>query len=312
MNDDQDRIQVRDGEEPRRDEGTVTDRGVERDREDERYIPVIVKRSDEVRRHPDDALEKAIEEGLEQLNRPAVSIALSSMAAGLIVGFSAMAVAVVTVVAAPLESAMITRLATAFVYPLGFVVCVMSGALLYTEHTATAVYPILDRQASVRQLVRLWSMIITGNLVGAAAVAGLLTLADSVIHARSGYVAIGQHLVQYDTVSLIVSAVLAGWLMALGAWLVVSTPPDVSQVAVIYIVTFLIGLGGLHHSIAGSAEMFTALFVSDHFTSGQAARFILLALFGNLIGGSVFVGVLNYAHIRHTQPAGEDVGTKGR
>ena len=71
----------------------------------------------------------------------------------------------------------------------------------------------------------------------------------------------------------------------------------------IYIVTFLIGIGGLHHSIAGSAEMFTALLISDEFTVGQAARFIGVALIGNLIGGGVFVGVLNYGHIRKTQPA---------
>lgn len=33
-----------------------------------------------------------------------------------------------------------------------------------------------------------------------------------------------------------------------------------------YVVTFLIGIGGLHHSIAGSAEIFTAMFLSSEFT----------------------------------------------
>jgi len=98
-----------------------------------------------------------------------------------------------------------------------------------------------------------------------------------------------------------VSAVLAGWLMALGAWLILATPPTVSQIVSIYIVTFLIGVGGLHHSIAGSVEMFTALLMSGEFTIAQSARFIGLALFGNLIGGSLFVAVLNYAHIRETR-----------
>jgi formate/nitrite transporter FocA (FNT family) len=69
----------------------------------------------------------------------------------------------------------------------------------------------------------------------------------------------------------------------------------------IYIVTFLIGLGGLHHSIAGSVEMFTALFISDDFSLLQGLRFISQAMLGNLIGGSVFVAILNYGHIRKTQ-----------
>ena len=35
---------------------TVTERSIERAREDERFTPVIVKRTDEARRHPDDIL----------------------------------------------------------------------------------------------------------------------------------------------------------------------------------------------------------------------------------------------------------------
>jgi len=97
------------------------------------------------------------------------------------------------------------------------------------------------------------------------------------------------------------SALLAGWLMALGAWLILATPPTVSQIVSIYIVTFLIGLGGLHHSIAGAVEIFTAAFVSDDITTLRVIRFIGVALLGNLIGGSVFVAVLNYAHIRETR-----------
>lgn len=281
----------------------ATDRAVDRSREDETYVPVILKRTDEVRRHPDDVLEHAIEEGLEQLQRPAFSLSLSAFSAGLIVGFSAMAVAVVSCVTDPLGSSLLTRIATAAVYPLGFIVCVMSGTQLYTEHTATAVYPVLDGRASWMTLIRSWSLIIVGNLTGALAAACLLWLAEPVVHAAPGYLQIGHHLVEHDTASLLVSAILAGWLMALGAWLVVSTGPDISQMAAIYIVTFLIGIGGLHHSIAGSAEMFTALLVCDEFQLTEGLRFITTALFGNMIGGSVFVGLLNYGHIRKTQPS---------
>ncbi len=279
----------------------ATERSKERTQEDDRFVSVIVKRSDEVRRHPDDALELAIHEGQEQLDRPTFSLLLSSIAAGLIVGFSAMAVAVVATVTAELESPLVQRLLIATVYPLGFVMCVMSGAQLFTEHTAIAVYPVLDRKAPLLRLLRLWGIVVVGNMIGALVGAGLLTAVDDVTGAREGYVEIGRHLVQYQFVPLLISALLAGWLMALGAWLVVSTPPGMSQFTSIYIVTFLIGLGGFHHSIAGAAEMFTAYFISDQFTRTQSASFIAVALIGNLIGGSIFVAVLNYAHIRKTQ-----------
>ena len=137
---------------------------------------------------------------------------------------------------------------------------------MFTEHTATAFYPVLDRKASVRQLFRLWAIVILGNLLGAVICGGLQCWATEVVHAREGFIEIGHHLTKFSSGGLLVSAVLAGWLMALGAWLTVSSPRTIAQIAVIYIVTFLIGIGGLHHSIAGSAEMFTAMFLSSEFT----------------------------------------------
>ncbi len=89
--------------------------------------------------------------------------------------------------------------------------------------------------------------------------------------------------------------------MALGAWLVMATQPTMSQIISVYIVTFIIGIGGLHHSIAGSVEIFTAYLISDFFTLLQILKFIALAIVGNLVGGSIFVALLNYAHIRETQ-----------
>jgi formate/nitrite transporter FocA (FNT family) len=285
--------------------GVVTGRGRARLREDESFVPVIVKRTDEARRHPDDILQTAIEEGLEQIRRPTVSLGLSALAGGLILGFTAMAVAVVTVVTSQAGWYALARLATALVYPLGFVVCMMSGTELFTEHTATAVYPVLDRRASIRSLLRLWGVVLVGNLIGAFCSAGLLSLGDEVIQAREGYLEIGRHLVQFGPVPLFSSAVLAGWLMALGAWLILATPPTVSQLASIYVVTFLIGVGGLHHSIAGAVEIFTAVLMSAEFTLGSALRFVGLASLGNLTGGSLFVAMLNYGHIRKSRAVDE-------
>jgi len=278
------------------------ERKAQRLEEDKSFTPVIVKRIDQHRRHPDDVLVTAIAEGLEQLNRPPLSLGLSSIAAGLILGFTAMAVGVATVAVEPLHDwPMLSRILVSLFYPLGFVVCLMSGAELFTEHTATAVYPVLDRRAGVLSLLRLWCVVIVGNLIGALMSAGLLTLAEPVIGARPGYLEIARHLVEPSTFVLVVSAILAGWLMALGAWLILATPAGLSQIVSIFIVTLMIGIGGLHHSIAGSVEIFVAVLASTEFTFGQAARFIGLALSGNLIGGSLFVAVLNYAHIRETR-----------
>jgi formate/nitrite transporter FocA (FNT family) len=286
--------------------GVKTERARERTREDDDFIPVIVKRNDEVVRHPDDTIEYAIEEGLEQINRPFVSLALSSVAAGLILSFTAMAVAVMATLVSGYDNPLVFRLATALVYPLGFIICIMSGTQLFTEHTAVAVYPVLDRRAGHGQLLRLWSVVIAGNLAGAVASAWLLRAAEPVIGAEKGYLIIAEHLLSFDTLPLLFSALLAGWLMALGSWLSLTTPPNISQMACIYIVTFLIGFGGLHHSIAGAVEVFTAFLFSDHISLSQTGGFLGIAICGNTIGGSIFVALLNYGHIRKTQEIDQD------
>lgn len=279
----------------------VTERKLERSAEDEQFVPVIVKRTDEARRHPDDVLQAAIQEGDEQLQRQPLSLFLSAITAGLILGFTAMSVAIAHEITAPLELPLITRLAKALVYPLGFVVCIMSGTELFTEHTATAVYPVLDRRQDYRRLFRLWGVVLAGNLCGAAASAGLLTGAESVVDFELGIAAVGAHLVEPAAAPLFVSALLAGWLMALGAWLTLGTPPGLAQIASVYIVTFLIGLGGLHHSIAGAAELFSSIFITGEPGWGEGLRFLAVAVVGNLVGGSFFVAVLNYGHIRQSQ-----------
>lgn len=302
MSDEEIKIVTADGEEisSEPDKPTNTPRIEERKEEDKNYIPVIIKRTDESFRHPDDILEKAISEGEEQMSRSAMSLFLSASAAGLIISFTVMAVAIFTTLTNDFEPTT-QRVLTALVYPLGFVLCILSRTQLFTEHTATAVYPILDGRFPVKRLFSLWLIIISGNLLGGLVSSQLLVQADSVIHASQGYIKIAEHLLAYDSKSLIISAVLAGWLMALAAWITLSTPSTLSQIVIIYIVTFIIGIGGLHHSIAGSVEMFVGYFISDNYSVNDVLYFVSHALAGNLVGGSIFVALLNYGHIRQTQ-----------
>lgn len=278
-----------------------TGRAKSREKEDEKFIPVIIKRNDEAVRHPDDVLEKVIHEGLEQHKRSNFSLLLSSISAGLILGFAAMSVSLASQIFGPESPVLYDRLAMALVYPLGFIVCVMSGTQLFTEHTATAVYPVLEKKASLSSLIRLWGVVLAGNLIGTLVSSILISSADNVIVARAGILEVSSHLIHFSFSEVFISAILAGWLMAQGGWLILATPPASSQIICIYIVTFIIGLGGLHHSIAGSAEIFGGLFMSEQPEYYRSFLTILSAILGNLVGGSFFVAILNYAHIRKTQ-----------
>jgi formate/nitrite transporter FocA (FNT family) len=278
-----------------------TARALERKDEDQQYVPVIIKRIDQSSTHPDDILERCIEEGIEQFHRTKMSLFLSALAAGLILGFAAMSVCLALLMMPESASPLVKRLGMAVAYPLGFIICIMSGTQLFTEHTSTSVFPVLDRKERITALLKIWMVILTGNLVGTFISTYLIFLADSVIGAREGYILVAHHLTAFSSPSIFISAVLAGWLMAQGGWLVHASSDASAKVLCIYVVTFLIGLGGLHHSIAGSAEIFGALFHSHDPHYYDSFRFIVCAVVGNLFGGSVFVALLNYGHIRKAQ-----------
>lgn len=278
-----------------------TNRTIERREEDKKFVPVIIKRTDEAVKHPDDILERAIKEGVEQHKRSATSLFLSALAAGMILAMAAMSVALTADAIDQLNLPGLKRFALAMVYPLGFVVCLMSGNQLFTEHTATALYPVLDRKVKVRSMLSLWMIVLAGNLVGALGISILLHQVGDLLQAKAGFLEAYHHFVTPDASTILFSSILAGWLMAQGGWLVLATPPASSQVLCIFIVTFIIGLGGFHHSIAGSAEVFSGLLNSTAPHYGDAFKALGVSILGNIIGGSLFVGILNYAHIRQTR-----------
>ena len=293
-----DTIILPEGSTPNKDQETKTYRERVRETEDRNYLPVIVKRIDEAVRHPNDILEKAIHEGIEQHKRTDLSLLLSSLSAGLILGFAAMCVALASQIFT--DNFIMDRLMMALVYPLGFIICIMSGTQLFTEHTATAVYPVLDKKAKLKSLIRLWFIVLTGNILGTFLSSFLIASSDTVIHAAAGFNEVSGHLLNFSFGEVVLSGVLAGWLMAQGGWLIHSSPSASGQILCIFIVTFIIGLAGLHHSIAGSAEIFGYFFLNDDPQILKGIGFIIAAVLGNILGGSIFVAILNYAHIKRS------------
>jgi formate/nitrite transporter FocA (FNT family) len=278
-----------------------TRRSIERKTEDRRATPVIIKRNDEGVRDPDDMLEKAICEGVKQLERRKSSLFLSSVSGGLVLGFSVISVSFAYLLVPQEFGYHLQKFAMALFYPLGFIICILSGSQLFTEHTALAVYPILDKRGSKRQLLKVWSLVLAGNLTGTFLSSCLITLSGSLTKTASGYISIAENFLSHSSFEVFIGSILAGWLMAMGSWLLLATPPTTSRILCIYIVTFIIGIGGFQHSVVGSAEVFTGILLKPSIMCLGAFKTLGITVLGNLIGGSVLVAFLNYSHIKGTQ-----------
>jgi formate/nitrite transporter FocA (FNT family) len=245
-------------------------------------------------------LQHEIDEGLDALERPVVGLFVSGLSAGLDLGFSLFLMAVAVTHADGALPRPMERLLVANLYSVGFIFVILGRSELFTEQTTLAVLPTLRGRASVATLLRLWAVVWVSNMLGAAAFAFLATVVGpslGVIRLEA-FGEIAHRLTDHPWRTILLSGVLAGWLMGLLSWLVAAGRDTISQIVLVWLVTTSIGFASLHHAVLGATEVFSGAFAGRGIGSGDVGRFLLWATLGNTIGGVVFVAILKYGLAR--------------
>jgi formate/nitrite transporter FocA (FNT family) len=231
-------------------------------------------------------------EGEEELDRSSAALFWSGLAAGLTMGLSLVGQGMLR---ARLPDAPWRPLADAFGYTLGFVFVVAGRQQLFTENTLTPILPLLHDRSRLRDVARLWGVVLVANLLGALAFAWAAA-ATPIFRPelKAAFLAIGREALAPSSWELFLRAITAGWLIALMVWLMPAA--EHARLAMIMLPTYLIAATGLTHSIAGSVE---TLYLVCAGAAGWSdyARFVALALVGNIVGGVVFVAILNHKQV---------------
>jgi formate-nitrite transporter family protein len=232
-------------------------------------------------------------DGEEELERRVGAIFWSGLAAGLSMGFSFLALALIQ---SDLPGAPWRPLLDSFGYSVGFVIAVLGRQELFTESTLTAVLPLLVRRNVVTlfKLLRFWAIVLAANIAGTLIFAGLLTF-DGLFseQTRHALADIGRASVDGAFWPTMVKAMLAGWLIALMVWLLPSAKS--ARLFVILLLTYVVAVGRFSHIIAGSVEGFYAVLTGEASVRNYLARFFLPTILGNTIGGVALVALLNHA-----------------
>lgn len=235
-------------------------------------------------------------EGETELSRPPLSLAFSGLAAGLSMGFS---LVVTGLLHANLPDAPWRVLVENFGYTIGFVIVVLGRQQLFTENTVTAILPLLDNPEKSKTFVkvaRLWCVVLLANLVGAAifayAVAHSAVFPDRV---QAAFAHLASETVAAHFWVIVVRGIFAGWLIALMVWLLPAA--DTQKLWVVVIVTYVVGMAGLSHIIAGSVEALYGVAVGTISWATYFGGFLLPVFIGNTIGGVLFVSLLNYGQV---------------
>ena len=234
-------------------------------------------------------------EGEEELERPAIALAWSALAAGLSMGFSLLAEAALT---SYLPDAPWRPPIARAGYSLGFLIVILGRQQLFTENTLTVILPLLLHKnlETIGKVLRLWSIVLSANIAGTFLFALLVSrthflepsIQRAMIEIAAAHVGPG-----FWTVVL--RAVFAGWLIALMVWMM----PDASssRVFIILVITYVIGICSFNHIIAGSTNVFVLVALGKLSFLRYVSSFFLPTLFGNIFGGVSLVAALAHAQV---------------
>jgi formate/nitrite transporter FocA (FNT family) len=263
-------------------------------------IPVDAGGEDAAVQTPGALWEQGVEEGERRLRRRP----LSAAATGLVGGFDVMiGVAVDTVVAGALSSVLPAKLASvigAVAFGIGFVLISIGRSELFSENFLIPVGAVLERREPARLLVRIWIPTLLANVTGMFILALIFSVRGVLDHhavVAAGRVA--DVLAGRSALAAFASAVLAGLVMTLWTWLGIALRTDIARAAVAMAIGFTIAAPVMNHVIVGTGEMmFGVLGGASHATWPEVGINFLLALGGNLVGGTMFVTLTRFLQAR--------------
>lgn len=198
------------------------------------------------------------QDGEKEMERDAMALLWSAIAAGLSMGASLLAKGIFHV---QLEGVPGGFLLENLGYTFGFIIVIMARQQLFTENTVTAVLPVMQNPtlSNVGLLMRLWGVVLLGNLIGTGVAAWAfeyMPIFDE--ETRDAFVKIGMEVMKNSPTEMFANAIISGWIIATMVWMFPAAGG--AKIVVIILMTWLIALGDTTHIVVGSVEILYLVF----------------------------------------------------
>jgi len=210
----------------------------------------------------------------------------------------------------------------AILFPVGFVMLVLLGLELATGNFALLPAAVVAGKISYARLLRNWSWVYAGNLLGSLFYALLFYSAVTSMGATAGgavgdlltsaaqkktlaYAAIGAN----GWASAAVRGVLCNWMVTIGALLALVSRSTVGKVVAMWLPILTFFAQGFEHSIVNMFVIPAGMMFGAPVSIRQWLFWNQLPVtMGNIISGALFTGLALYATYRERRPsASEDL-----
>ncbi|MDO8234450.1 formate/nitrite transporter family protein [Citrobacter werkmanii] len=237
------------------------------------------------------------QDGEKEMERDAMALLWSAIAAGLSMGASLLAKGIFHV---QLEGVPGGFLLENLGYTFGFIIVIMARQQLFTENTVTAVLPVMQNPilGNFCLLMRLWGVVLLGNIIGTGIAAWAfeyMPIFDE--ETRDAFVKIGMDVMKNSPTEMFSNAIISGWLIATMVWMFPAA--GAAKIVVIILMTWLIALGDTTHIVVGSVEILYLVFNGTLHWSDFLWPFALPTLAGNICGGTFIFALMSHAQIRN-------------
>ncbi|WP_336854161.1 formate/nitrite transporter family protein [Pseudescherichia vulneris] len=237
------------------------------------------------------------QDGEKEMERDAMALLWSAIAAGLSMGASLLVKGIFHV---KLDGIPGSYVLESFGYTFGFIIVIMARQQLFTENTVTAVLPVMQNPTRKNGglLLRLWSLVLLGNLIGTAIAAWAFEYMPIFDEAtRDAFVEIGMEVMKNTPAEMFANAIISGWLVATMVWMFPAAGS--AKIVVIILMTWVIALADTTHIVVGAVEIFYLVFNGTIPWTEFLWPFAIPTLAGNICGGTFIFALLSHAQIRN-------------
>jgi len=267
---------------------------------------------------PKEIAQGYIATGMSKVRLPSSKVFVLGILAGM---FIALAGVGAMVSSSTIASQSLAKLIGAAVFPTGLAMTVAAGGELFTGN-CLIIIPVLEREVKLRAMLRNWCFAYVGNFVGSVIVAAITVYGGTFsLFGNAAAVTLLNTAVSKANLSFfdaVLRGILCNFLVCIAVWISYGAKDITGKIAGLYLPTMLFVLCGYEHSIANMLYLPAGLFAagkSEYLAAylqaggdtrigsltwgSMIVRNLIPVTIGNIIGGSVLVGVLYWlAYLR--------------
>ena len=252
--------------------------------------------------------------GTAKASLPIPKMILLGILAGMFIGLAGVGATIVqaTVYETPLAS--IGKLLGAMVFPTGLVMVLLAGSELFTGN-CLIIISVLEKEVKLRAMFRNWFFVYFSNFIGGLLIA-VITVYGGVFKLFDGAAAENVIYTAATKVSMpwgdaLLRGILCNFLVCVAVWIGYGAKDMASKIIGLFFPIMLFVASGFEHSIANMYFIPAGLFTKenaeyamsfiaahgadklDHLTWGAMfVKNLIPATLGNIIGGTVMVGIV--------------------